>query len=443
MSNGHTGIGLRSLFRNTSSTVGRQLNAGLLGLATLVIIARVYGPVANGAYAVALLLPTMLSTFLNLGIGSANVYYLASGKYRPRAVLRTSVILAAWLSLLGLGVGGLLIVWYGDSLFPGVPVTMLWLALLAFPIMLLQQSVTSIFQGLQKFGLFNLSLMLQPLVTLAIVIGLSVAGVESFSWLITANLLGVASTLLITGVLLRRYLDEGEPGQNYEMREAVTYGYKAHLGNILGFANYKADMFLVNFLINPAAAGVYVIAVSISERLWVLSGAVSTVALPRLAGLSGDESIRRTLTPLLSRIVLFVTLAGALAIALIASPLVSLVFGSEFSASVLPLKLLLPGIVVASAARIMANDIAARGRPELNMYTSIVTLTTNIVGNLLLIPEFGLAGAAIATTVAYTINLLLRVYVYWRLTGVAPLEVLIVQRKDFLSLKRLAAGYRR
>ena len=229
MSNGHTGIGLRSLFRNASSTVGRQLNAGLLGLATLVIIARVYGPVANGAYAVALLLPTMLSTFLNLGIGSANVYYLASGKYRPRAVLRTSVILAAWLSLLGLGVGGLLIVWYGDSLFPGVPVTMLCLALLAFPIMLLQQSVTSIFQGLQKFGLFNLSLMLQPLVTLAIVIGLSVAGVESFSWLITANLLGVASTLLITGVLLRRYLDEGEPGQNYEMREAAPTGTRLTL----------------------------------------------------------------------------------------------------------------------------------------------------------------------------------------------------------------------
>ena len=69
------GLGLASLFKNSSTTLGRQLAAGLLQLGTVIVIARVYGAKANGAYAVALLLPTMLSTFLNFGVGPANVFF--------------------------------------------------------------------------------------------------------------------------------------------------------------------------------------------------------------------------------------------------------------------------------------------------------------------------------------------------------------------------------
>ena len=65
-----------------------------------------------------------------------------------------------------------------------------------------------------------------------------------------------------------------------------------------------------------------------------------------------------------------------------------------------------------SMSRVLANDIAARGRPELNMYTSFIVITVNVIGNLLLIPKFGLPGAALATTIAYTLNCSFRILVY-------------------------------
>ena len=59
-------LGLSKLSNNVSATFGRQVSSGLLQLVIIAIIARVYGPEGNGAYNVALLLPSILAIFLNL-----------------------------------------------------------------------------------------------------------------------------------------------------------------------------------------------------------------------------------------------------------------------------------------------------------------------------------------------------------------------------------------
>ena len=98
------GLGLKKLTGNIAATLARQLGAGVLQLLTLALIARVFGPQGNGAYAVALLLPTTLASLLNLGIGSANIYYLGAARVGAAAALRTTFKLHAVIALLGLAV---------------------------------------------------------------------------------------------------------------------------------------------------------------------------------------------------------------------------------------------------------------------------------------------------------------------------------------------------
>lgn len=47
-----------------------------LGRSLSILLARVPGPEGNGNYAVVILLPNMLSTFLNLGVAPANVHFV-------------------------------------------------------------------------------------------------------------------------------------------------------------------------------------------------------------------------------------------------------------------------------------------------------------------------------------------------------------------------------
>ena len=435
MSNSLSGLGLRSLFKNFSGTLGRQLIAGLLQLITVVIIARAFGPEGNGAYAVALLMPSILVSFLNLGVGPANIYFLGSSQFSPYGVLTHSIKISLVLSLVGILIGALCIHFKADEYFPGVPYFMLWLALFSFPLGLLQSFISSIFQGMQKFREYNIVLLTQPVLTLFIVSILVMMKIDNFSYLIVAPFIAVLFSLVLSGVLLNKYIEKNieNKNENY-LGKVINYGCKAHISNILAFLNYKVDIFLVNLLISPAAAGIYVVAVQLSERLWMLSQAISTVLLPRLSELMNDEEKRLKITPFISRVMLLSTSLLSIVFILLSYPLIYYVFGVNYISSILPLLILVPGMVITSASRVLANDLAARGRPELNMYTSIFVVACNIVGNIILIPLYGIVGAAVATTIAYSLNFALRIIVYRYITNVPVCDILFFKKNDLNSI---------
>lgn len=428
-------LGLRSLWSSFAGTIGRQIISGLIQLLTIVIIARAFGPAGNGVYAVALILPTVLASLLNFGISPAHVYYLGSRQFNAGVVLGNSLLLALLLSLAGLLLGSACIWFKAEQWFPDVPHYLLWLALATFPLSLMQSFIISIFQGLQKFREFNIVLLVQSSMTLVLVSLIVIFGSQELSWIIIANFTGGAISLILSLCLLTKYLRLNDARIDIcRIRDAFHYGYKVYLGNVLAFVNYKMDIFLVNFLINPAAAGIYVVATQIGERLWLLSQATSTVLLPRLSELSHSEDVRLQLTPLVARLMLFVTSLASILLAAIAYPLIKVFFGDQFLSAFTPLVILLPGIVAVSASRVLANDLAARGRPELNMYTSFLVVVVNAAGNLLLIPLYGLSGAAVATSIAYVLNYFLRIAMYCNITRNTVSSVMVVGVKDIRGL---------
>lgn len=431
------GLGLKSLSRNFATTFLRQIGGGLLGLVSAAIIARVYGPEGNGAFAIAILLPGLLGVLLNFGISPANVYFLGSSQVTVREAVRANLHICLWLSVVGLIIGVSVLILKGEDFFPGISPMLLWLALPIFPISLLNGLLLSVFQGLQLFRTYNKLLIIQPVLFLMALCLLVLSGNQGLELLVGAQLLTSCIVLVVTAVSIYQLYfssDENSKSKENYSKRAIGYGWKANLGNILSFVNYKADIFLVNFFLTPVSAGVYVVSVVLAEKLWLISSAVSTVLLPRLSQLSSDEDTRKKLTPLMSRLVLLITFLSSLVVALLAYPLVLLIFGDEYMGSVLPLLILLPGIVILGAAKVWANDIAARGRPEINMYVSMITLVVNIVGNLVLIPQFSLAGAAAATTMAYFICALITLIVYIRITSNDWKDTLFISSDDIRPL---------
>ena len=414
-------LGLQRISLNIGVTFTYQLLALLLSLATSMIVARSLGPVGNGQYSVAMLLPTFLVVFLNLGISPANVYYVGRNSGSLVVACRASIRMWCVVTIFGACICAFSIFLRGDQWFPGVPSALLWLASASFPLGLLQSYLLSMLQAVQDFQRFNIVTFLSAVImlVLAIVASLLIGNVVS---IVAAAVLTQLANLVATYFLLQRRIsemqmvDDDVKCSGYVM-QALRYGYKAHLSNILTFVNYKADIFLVNLLISPVSAGIYVISVSMSEKLWLLSQAVSTVILPKLSELHDEKEVRRQLTPLITRWMLVIVMLSACMFAVLGPYLISTFFGEGYTDSAIPFLFLLPGIVLASITKVLANDIAARGRPELNTYTSFVVIAINIAGNLCLIPQWGLSGAAIATTIAYSIQAALIVLMYAWLSG--------------------------
>jgi O-antigen/teichoic acid export membrane protein len=214
---------------------------------------------------------------------------------------------------------------------------------------------------------------------------------------------------------LKREQQISKIGNQDYWRQSLGYGWKASLSNIISFINYRVDVYVVNLYLNPAALGVYALAVRIAEQLGQLSGAVSAVLLPRVSELHADENRQRAITPIAARWTLYLTGAMALGV-LVIGRLVINILGADYSDSFSALVVLLPGIVSLALSRVLANDIAARGRPDLNIYTSLITIMVEVPSIFFLIQPFGVVGAAMASTMAYSAQAITSLVFYARLS---------------------------
>ena len=196
-------------------------------------------------------------------------------------------------------------------------------------------------------------------------------------------------------------------------------------------------MLLVNFFIGASSVGIYGVSVGIAEKLWILSGSVSSVIFPKIASLKNEENKRNTITPLITRQIFAFSFALVVFIGVFSKWIILFLYGNEYQQSIIVLVWLLPGIVMVSVSRILANDIAGRGLPQINLIHSTVVFGINIVANIILLPKIGVLGASIATSISYSFLAIIKTSAYCKITGVKWYSVWFLTKEDILGWKIL------
>jgi O-antigen/teichoic acid export membrane protein len=146
--------------------------------------------------------------------------------------------------------------------------------------------------------------------------------------------------------------------------------------------------------------------VQLADLLLVAPGAIGIVVFRRGASGHGDhwdDFVRATRWTLVLALV-----AGAVTAAL-AEPLLELIFGDDYGDAATALRLLVPGIVVLAVQSVVSHYVASRGRPRAVMVAWAVAAVAMIVGDLLVIPDHGIEGAAVVSSLGYALCLVLHV----------------------------------
>jgi O-antigen/teichoic acid export membrane protein len=176
-------------------------------------------------------------------------------------------------------------------------------------------------------------------------------------------------------------------------------------------------------------AGIYSIATVLAETLWQAVVAAAQVNLPRASAeyARGEQPVGVLLA---SRLAGALTLGAALLVAAAAPLVVPAVFGQAFVPAVLPLRILLVGTGVFGLCLLLTADLLARGHPHANALASGITLALTVPLCLVLVPRYGAAGAASATSVAYLVSTVVLVIVHGRLTGAHVSTLLLATPAD-------------
>jgi O-antigen/teichoic acid export membrane protein len=413
-----------SVARAILGNIGATFLGYVIALATGVLTARYLGPEGKGIYVLALLIPHLAVNALTLGVGSASTYFIARGERDPGTALGTSLAIVLPLGLAcTLVIQGLL--WAGWWTTPHAA----YIGLAVWSILPTMGAalVRNVLLGLQRYTLFNWLIVVDKAVLLAL---LALGGLVWRGDLWMLCVLFVVASYLSFGIAFGRFRRLATSQLAFDLpyaRQALHYGFRGHIGWLADMLNYRLDMLFVGGLAGATALGLYSAAVSLAETLWILPSCVSLVVMPRLASARIDSSgMTATLCRLLSPLMLLATLA----LAVLGGPLIALLYGSQFQASLRPLLLLLPGVALLSLVKVLSADFAARGRPGLVSAVSWISLAVTIALDLTLIRPFGAAGAAMASSVAYAASTAVTLFLFWRLTSLTPASVLLPRLAD-------------
>jgi len=204
---------------------------------------------------------------------------------------------------------------------------------------------------------------------------------------------------------------------------------------------FSADQIWVDSTLGSAQVGLYAVATNLTNLLLKISDATGTVLYPRLA--AAGERDAHAQTSAVCRHTLFMTVVVALGYELFGGVGIRLLFGERYAGAILPMRLMLPGIVMISLYMILTRNFTSRNRQEINIAAAATALGINVGLNWVLIPRWGISGAAISTAVSYSAAALILLVAFARESGCSVAETLLIGRADLDGYRQLAARGRR
>jgi O-antigen/teichoic acid export membrane protein len=393
------------------STIIRQVMASALYFIAIWITTRQLGPHQNGVLATVLLLPQTLYAFLNLGLGASHVYYLSSGSGNHRSMRNTNWILAL---ALWLGVVIVLAISSDQSIakyLPGIEKNTALYASVLFPMMLLAAWSASLIQGNRDYHAYNKTLLLQPSVFCCAVILLFAVDSITVISVLSCYIVSQMSLWILSESKIRKF-SVPVGNQTHKFLDTIKFGLRAHVSNVITFMNYRMALYLVSYMLGAAATGKYALSIQLAEVLWLISSAASMIVFPESAAHSKSPAELQKMIMKIAGSVFQVTMAGALVAAALSPFAIPWIFGKDYAGSVTPFLILLPGVVIWSYMSVISNSLAGMGYQKVNIGTALLCLSINILGDLVAIPRFGANGAALASTLAFSITASYTIFLY-------------------------------
>jgi O-antigen/teichoic acid export membrane protein len=392
-----------NLVRATSITVvGKLLATAAAALAALVV-AGAMGPTGAGTFALVRVLPGTIAAVLGAGMTIANPYLIGSRRHSVQAITETTVALG-----LALGALGCLGWWAAGTLlhthfYATLSARDALLVGLAIPMNLLRDYLNSVQQGLRSFKAAMLVLLTDDVVSLLLLLPLLAGAEGGMTLVVVAAVAGpVASVAAATAFLWVRGLRPWPVLHLALAREAVAFGVRGHVGRMANMLNWRLDVMILATMASVEVVGCYAVASKVAELFRPLSASLTFVLRPLIASLTAAEA--RVRGVFLYRRMFLINLAAIAVLALVGEPVIVRVFGAEFAPAVPALYILLIGLTAHGADGVLSGYNVGIGRPELNTYTALAGLVVTVVGDLTLIPLYGLIGAAIASSAAYTVK---------------------------------------
>lgn len=393
-----------------------------------IITARFFGPEGKGAYFLVLLASVFLVSIFKANLDPTTVYLVGTKKFRANDIYKTLLTLGAIMGLISILAFWLFYSLGGSRLFLNIDPIIVFIGALSAPFNILNLYLTSIFWSKNQVKKVNLIQALQPFLN---IIGLIIIVIAepTIKLAVIVYSLSFVLTFIFAFFLAYKQILGIEKGYFSKriVQELYGYGLKLHLGDLIDVIANRIDSFMVSFYAGAAAVGYYSVGVN-SEIIWLLPTAIGFAIFPSVASASKKDSSE--MVAKVCRIVFSISALCVIALALLSRIIISIVYGSSFLPAVLPFIILLPGVLALCLSKVLKNYLIGQNHPWLPTIGSGVTILIDLILLYVLVPRYGIVGAAASTSFAYITYATVITGAFIHVTKSSLLDILFIKKSD-------------
>ncbi len=424
-------------FDSTIAILATQI-FGLVSVFLLnLLIARNFGEAGKGYISLLIYLAELLYAISNLALGFTSQYFIGK-RLAPARQLFSNVFVYS------LGTGLIIVTLFAltHSFWAGYlqDLTLLQLlpAMCIALLLLVYEPCNQMLIALGRIGKRSIVVLSQNYLVLGSMMALVWATsyqVQQAAWLyVGAYIIGVFLTISFMSKAV------GAPNQpsNAVFKATMRYGGWIFVANFIALLYSRVDFFMISALASIESAGVYSVAIGLTAPLMMISLAVQTVFYPKTS--SETDADAAVTTPFYYRQALLVQIAGAVGLAMFAHPVLGW-YGPGFVSGFVPMLILLIAAIGRGANGILTLHILGRGKSITKSVAMLGALCVAVALNYLLIPSYGMTGAAIATATAVLTENVILLLLYKNLVNGKVADLYRFEKRDFTATFREALNF--
>lgn len=390
----------RRLFGNVLFLGGCEITARLVAFVGTAYLARQLGPAGFGIIGFALAISAYVFAPLNAALNTVGSREIAREPARSRELAASLIVVK-----LALALAAFAIVWVVAMVLDKPWDVRLIVMLTGLTFFSLAFDTAWVYKGLENNFRAGSALVLGQLLYVVAVLAV-VHGPQNLALVPLAQVLGELCAALFLALPLFR---------SHNLRIHFREGLKIlrnsgflTLSRLLRTLIFTFDIVLLGVLVGERAVGLYAAPYRFCFLLLAIAAAIHVSYLPGLTRASGHGAARISETANRS-LALSTTLSAPMIVGgiVVAEPLLELLFGAGYAEAVTAFRLLILSIAFLFVTGVTHNIFLVLNRMNAEMRVVAGGAALNVALNLMLIPMYGLVGAASATVLAEAMILLL------------------------------------
>ncbi len=410
---------------------GARVSGRIIRTATGIITARYLGPYNRGLWSLLVEFPASLQSVNNFGFSPAIVYSVKTNKKEVSTILSSFL----WMAILTGSITVFLVLISNKiiltTILKGVQYQHLLIVTAICPFSLIILYFGSGLVSIDKIGTLNYLSILRGVFIFCGVFVILILFNAGLTGLVVVYTLIIIVTALIFIIIVNKNVKLNFKFNTRLIKKAIPFARKAYAINMTGYLHYNIDKFLIAYFLTPTQVAYYSIAVGLVALLFYLPDSAGFVLFPTLIDKAKGDM--QELSSIVCRNVMFLTTSGAVIIFLFGHSIIDILYGKGYTPGFKAVPFLLPGIIFMSGYKILARYFMSINKHEILAVISAVCLVLNIVLNILFIPRYYILGAALSTTLSYSLSFVLVLFLFARTTGEKVRNIMIINSNDLYS----------